>query len=257
VECHESGGVVGRYLTGVPGRLMHLAAAQSPGRADEYGRVTVAACSSCHEAALAGVAMNEARGLKVSHAEPMAASATCIDCHELRAGVVGAYNAGMTPCLRCHDAKRASARCPTCHDERAAAARVRTTSFADVQIPEVRCGGCHDEKRDCDRCHGLRMPHTAAFLSYAHARAAAVDFWNNGGKVCSHCHTATRRPCQKCHGGLLGKGHGAGTAWLARGHQKATADSCDSCHRTFAYRTTRDFCKDVCHTPAAVAGSPR
>ena len=117
VSCHESGGTLGRYLLDVPARLIHFAGSQSPiPRQGEYGRVTVAACSSCHEAALVGVATNKTRGLKVSHKEPLAASATCIDCHALRAGIVGAHNAGMTPCLRCHDAKQASAGCGTCHD---------------------------------------------------------------------------------------------------------------------------------------------
>lgn len=259
VACHEHGGVVGRFTTDVPARLMHFADTQS-GTApmDEYGRVTAAACTGCHAAALAGVQVDETRGLKVSHREPMAASATCTDCHALRSGVVSAHNAGMTPCLRCHDAKRASAECGTCHDQNAgSAARARTVSFAAVQIPEVSCGGCHNEKRDCDWCHGLRLPHTVEFMQYAHARAGAVDFWYNGGKTCSRCHTATRRPCQQCHGGMLGKGHGTGKPWLPRGHQKASAAACDTCHAQFARQARRDFCRDVCHTPAAIAASPR
>jgi hypothetical protein len=259
VSCHETGGIVGRYLTGVPARLMHFADSQaSTPRQGEYGRVKVAACSACHEASLKGVATNEARGIKISHSEPLAASATCLDCHAMRAGVVGPHNVGMAPCLRCHDAEHASVKCVTCHDESAgSAARARTTSFAAAQIVDVSCGGCHNEKRDCDGCHGMRLPHTTEFKMYAHARAGAVDFWYNGGKACSRCHTSARRPCQKCHAELLGREHGAGASWLARGHQKATAQACDTCHREFAYTATRDFCKDLCHTPAAIEASPR
>jgi len=259
VSCHEPGGTVGRYLTGVPARLLHFADSQSAApQPGEYGRVTVVACSSCHEAALVGVATNETRGLKVSHSEPLAASATCVDCHKLSAGVVGAHNAGMAPCLRCHDEKQASAECVTCHEEKAAsAARARTTSFADVQIPEVSCGGCHDEKQECDWCHGgVRLPHSLEFQMYAHARAGAVDFWYNGGNTCAPCHNASKRPCQKCHGALLGNAHGT-EPWLAGGHKTAPAEACDTCHKTYAYAATRDFCKDLCHTPAAVAASPR
>jgi hypothetical protein len=258
VSCHEPGGAVGRYLSGVPARLIHFAVSQSSTPlGSEYGRITVAACSYCHAAALAAVATNETRGLKVSHKEPLAASATCIDCHRLRAGVVGTHNAGMTPCLRCHDAKHASAECDSCHDEKAAsAARARTTSFADEQIPYVSCGGCHNEKRDCDTCHGIRLPHSPEFMAYAHARAGAVDFWYNGGKTCSRCHTASRRPCQRCHGTLLGRAHGT-TPWLALGHRTAAASACNTCHLQYAYSSSRDFCKDLCHTPAAVDASPR
>jgi hypothetical protein len=260
VSCHEPGGIAGLYVTDVPARLLHFADSQSPAsQQGEYGRVTVAACSSCHMAALAGVSTEASRGLKVSHKEPLAASATCLDCHAPRAGVVGAHNAGMTPCLRCHDSKQASAKCATCHDDKAAsAARARTTSFAREQIPEVSCGGCHNEKRECDGCHGVRLPHSVEFRSYAHARAGAVDFWFNGGKACARCHTATRRPCQKCHSKLLGRAHGAAaSSELALSHQRSSSASCNTCHGQYAYSKRRDFCKDVCHTPAAIAGSPR
>ncbi len=260
ISCHESGGTLGRLVTGVPARLLHFASSQSRvPQQNDYGRVSVAACSSCHQEALAGVAMNVTRGLKISHKEPLAASATCIDCHKLGAGVVGAHNAGMTPCLRCHDANQASAKCVTCHDEKAAAAaRARTASFADVQIPELSCGGCHNQKKECDSCHGgVRLPHSLEFRMYAHARAGAVDFWYNGGKTCRRCHTASTRPCQTCHGALLGRGHGTGETSMALGHQTATSASCDTCHGAMKHSAQRDFCKDVCHTAAAIANSPR
>ncbi len=49
VSCHERGGVIGRYVTGVPFRLLHLAAASvGAGNKTEYGQVTTRACASCH-----------------------------------------------------------------------------------------------------------------------------------------------------------------------------------------------------------------
>lgn len=255
ISCHERGGVLGRYFLGVPARLVHFADAQSSSPLEQgYGQVTVSACSSCHRRALHGVTVNEARGLKVSHKEPLAASATCIDCHSLRGGVVGVHNAGMAACLRCHDAVQASTKCATCHDGTASAARPRATSFAQVQIPDVSCGGCHDEARECDGCHGMRMPHTTEFKAYAHARAGAADIWFNGGRSCSRCHTASRRSCQQCHTSSFGAAHGTR---LGSGHTGATASACNTCHLRFAYSSTRDFCRDICHTPAAIAGSPR
>ena len=257
VECHEPGGVFGRYVGGVPARLLHFASQGAGAKRDEYGVVTRSACSSCHASGLTGVATNQARGLKVSHKEPLAASATCLDCHAISGGVVATYNAGMGPCLRCHDGKQAPSKCATCHDQKAAtAARVRATSFSDVQIPEVTCGGCHDEKKQCDGCHGLRMPHTRAFMTYAHARAGAVDFWYNGGKTCSRCHTAKRRPCTKCHSSLIGHAHGVAPG-IGPTHKSATEKSCNGCHGQWAYAPNRDFCKDLCHSPAAIATSPR
>ena len=81
--------------------------------------------------------------------------------------------------------------------------------FRDAQIRDVSCSGCHDEERDCDPCHGLRMPHTTEFKLHAHARAAAVDIWYNGGKACGRCHTDSRNPCGRCHSELMGAAHGA------------------------------------------------
>ena len=246
---------MGRYLSGVPLRVLHLTLSTGSSQTQlDYGQVTAAACRRCHSSALAGVTENTTRGLKISHAEPMAAAATCTDCHTLRGGVVSAHNVGMKLCLRCHNDKTASSKCKTCHDEKASvAARARTTAFQAEQIEEVRCGGCHVQKRDCDPCHGLRMPHTTAFMAGAHARAAVVDFWYNDGKLCSRCHTATRRPCQQCHSSLIGKAHGRSMI----NHSTATATSCNTCHGQYATFATRDFCKDVCHTDAAISASPR
>lgn len=257
VYCHEAGGDLGRYVTGVPLRLMHSGMEpkdEVPGTG--YGRVTVSACSSCHQADLPRTITSPERGLRISHKEPMAASATCIDCHVMRDGVVASYNAGMKQCLRCHDGNPASARCETCHDKNtSAAARVRTTSFQGVQIQQVRCGGCHNEKRQCDPCHGARMPHTTEFMAHDHARAAMVDFWFNDGNGCRRCHTETRRSC-RCHSSQIGGAHG-GTKSFLLVHKKGTSTKCNTCHARFAYLATRDFCRDVCHSPEAIAASPR
>lgn len=257
VSCHERGGVFGRYVVSVPSRVIHFIESQDSAPVHEYGQVTTSACSACHAKALEKQTASKARGLLMSHKEPLASGATCIDCHTLRGGIVGTHNQGMAPCLRCHDSKTVSNECNVCHDEKAAsAARARTTSFTDVQIPNVKCGGCHDEKQSCDPCHGLRMPHTKEFMATGHARAGVVDFWYNGGKTCSKCHTKTRRSCQNCHSSILGRAHGEGNG-LASGHKVSQSTSCNSCHGQYAFISTRDFCKDLCHTPAAIANSPR
>lgn len=258
VNCHEAGGPVGRYAVNVPFRLSHftdglLALSLHP----DYGAVSQSACEACHRSSLRGVVSDKERGLRMSHAEPLDAAASCLDCHLVKDGVVAGHNAGMNPCLRCHDSRIASSECSTCHDKQAAAAaRASSTDFARAQVDEVRCGGCHNERRQCDPCHGTRMPHDETFMLYAHARAATVEFWYGDGTGCtrSSCHTATRRPCSRCHGALLGKGHGVE---LARWHKKAGAESCDNCHQTWAAWPQRDFCKDPCHSEAALRYSPR
>ncbi|TDB39572.1 MAG: hypothetical protein D9V44_00950 [Actinobacteria bacterium] len=255
VGCHEPMGTLGRYTSAVPGRVTHIIRALvGVDATGDYGSVTRSACSNCHAKDIANTTLNTDLGLKMSHVEPAATSIRCVDCHKLAGGIVSVHNAGMDPCLRCHDAKTASSDCSTCHDKQvAAAARSRTTSMTAEQITDVRCGGCHDEKKSCDPCHGTRMPHTREFMAYAHARAGAVDFWYNGGKGCAVCHTSTRRPCTKCHSPRLGRAH---TPSMALGHTTGNSSGC-SCHQQWALSPQRDFCKDVCHTPAAIAGSPR
>lgn len=255
VACHEPGGVVSRALLGVPSRTLHVVG-QLVGYpvSRDYGRVSRSACAACHGGDIAGVTTDAARGVRMSHKEPLAAGAACIDCHALRSGVLSAVGVGMNPCLRCHDAKTASSECGTCHDKKAsAAARVRRVAPA-VQIPDVSCGGCHDEKRDCDSCHGVRLPHSKEYMAFAHARAGAVDFWYNRGRTCAKCHSATRNPCTKCHSSMLGAGHGPSNAVS---HQRAAESACASCHGQRAYMSGRDFCKDLCHSPVAIAASPR
>lgn len=258
VGCHEPGGPFARYVVNVPFRAVHFAdglveASLQPG----YGRPTESACLTCHNRDIKETTLNEARGLIMSHEEPLAAAASCLDCHQMRDGVVAAHNAGMNPCLKCHDAVVASSECSTCHDRKAtAAARARTASFASAQVEQVQCGGCHDERRECDPCHGVRMPHDEEFMLYAHARAATVDFWFGDGTTCtrSSCHTPTRRRCTKCHGSLLGRGHGPA---LAGPHEGGSSARCNTCHQVWAYYPQRDFCRDVCHSEAALRYSPR
>ncbi|MEI8082311.1 MAG: cytochrome c3 family protein [Actinomycetes bacterium] len=256
VTCHEPGGPIGRYVGGFPTRMLHFVEGVTGLSAQaSYGRVATSACSACHSKDISGVSVNQESGVRMSHAEPLAASASCLDCHKPIAGVVARQTVGMGSCVRCHDAKTAASECSTCHDKKtAAAARAKTTSFAKPQVQDIKCGGCHDEKTECDTCHGARMPHSVAFKMSAHARAGAVDFWYNGGKGCARCHTATRRPCTKCHSPILGKGHPAAQAQI---HQTATAarDRCQ-CHDSMAISTQRDFCQ-VCHSQAAIDESPR
>lgn len=257
VSCHEPGGMASRVTGNLAPRVLHFADASlsDASLVEEYGRITQSSCLSCHDMRDNGDVVDKERGLRMSHAEPIDASIECIECHTPVSGMVANHNAGMNSCLRCHDSTKASAECSTCHDRSAAqAARSEvTTAYAAVQVDEVRCGSCHDEKRQCDSCHGIRMPHTTEFKAYAHARAGAADFWYNGGKGCAKCHTPQRRPCQKCHSDLLGKGHQPSQAI---NHRNAVEMQCNGCHRGYAYTSGRNFCTDLCHTPAAIKESP-
>jgi len=255
-SCHEAGGIVAKSTIGLPSRILHFVDGWSESSyQSDYGRVTQSACYSCHKQDIRRTTTNAERGLKMSHDEPLAASATCLDCHTPSGGVVGPHNAGMSPCMRCHNAKLASSECATCHVKSgAAAASAPTNALAKEQIPDVNCGGCHDEKKECDPCHGLRMPHTKQFMASFHARAGVVNYWFEDGRTCGKCHTAQRRPCTRCHTPSLGNGHPKN---FAQNHPQASGPQCDNCHVRMAPLLPRDFCVDMCHTPAIEALSPR
>ena len=252
VSCHEPSGMLGRYFTEVPSRLLHFAEGASGVTARaEFGQVTTSACERCHTTDIARVTVNQDTGVRMSHVEPLVASAKCLDCHVPVKGFVTQKTTGMGACLRCHDAVTASSNCSTCHDKKtAAAARSRSTSFAKPQVAELKCGGCHIQVQECDPCHGIRMPHPLAFKANGHAYAGAADFWFNDGKTCARCHTPARRSCQKCHSATLGRGHQK--QW-ATDHQKAVPSAC-ACHNQMAASAGRNFCQ-VCHPDRAVDAS--
>ncbi len=131
-------------------------------------------------------------------------------------GVVGVH----------HLPRRAGRRCDACsHDVVSERADQRGVVF----------GGCHNEKKNCDPCHGIRMPHTTEFMAHAHARAAAVDLWYNGGKACGRCHTASTPSVHAVPYVVDGQG---ARRHLGNGRTVTEAPAlqgCDSCHLQYAY----------------------
>lgn len=251
VRCHESSGLIGSLTIEVPGRLGHMLAAASQdtsGTNTSYGDVMSSSCRRCHESVLTKTVEDAGRGVRTSHREPVAAGASCTDCHTLSTGVVSSVTVGMSPCLRCHDGKKESADCAVCHTKDIGAASrsrqnpAKMTGKQLVKTPD--CGGCHDQATQCDPCHGgVRMPHSELFMAYGHARQGVEDLWNNNGKTCGRCHTAKRRPCTQCHSTM--PGHPT-TPWKSLHGASGSAKSCDNCHARRAVIKGRDFC-GLCH----------
>ena len=249
VSCHESASALHRYGWGTAPRAAHFVSALAK-RADEYGIVGSQACLSCHSAVTEQVVTVPARGLKISHREPVEAGWACLDCHPVETGDVGAMEGGMPRCVSCHDGKKASTLCTTCHvgDISVAAGSAEDRgSDPRVLVPSPDCGGCHDQEASCDPCHGLRMPHTGAFLDGGHARVYVESLWYGDGQVCAKCHTEQRRPCSGCHQARF-PSHAK--TW-AKDHQNALpkTETCTGCHNmTKGKRPGRNFCIDLCHT---------
>lgn len=247
-ECHETPSTFLSVTTAVPGRAMHFVGGSiRPRYADGYGApVSNRNCAYCHESSVTTTTVNVERGLKMSHQEPLEANALCTDCHApvKGSGVVNQYTVGMDPCMRCHDAEAASAECGYCHTKDVGFAVSAQTPFEPRSHP-VDCSGCHSLKT-CDACHGMRMPHSTEFMGAGHARPAVEDIWFNGGRTCYGCHTATRRPCTKCHGVARFPAHPP--SYMINGHKTADPfnNGCDECHSYLAWVNGRNFCGN-CH----------
>lgn len=250
VRCHEGGGLIAGFTTGVPQRVAHIASVLlSDTPAGTYGYVGSRSCTACHGEDLAQTTTSEAKAVRMSHREPLDAGAECLDCHRPRDGVVGTSTTKMQPCLRCHNDVDVSAECSYCHAgdiSLAVSGRSEpSTATAQALVSDPQCGGCHSQET-CDACHGIRLPHSPEFKAYAHAREGVQDIWNNGGKTCGKCHYSGNTPCTACHKGAF-PSHGTGFR-LRHGASGATGAGCDSCHGEMAYRNGRDFCVDLCHS---------
>jgi len=251
VYCHETAHPVATLTTAVVSRAVHITSvAFDETSGAGYGAPTPnRACAYCHSGQISVTTENQERGVRMSHAEPLEAGALCGDCHVPHSGtgVVDRYTVGMDPCMRCHDAQIASARCEDCHTKDFGfAVRARSAVEPRAHVDQVECGACHDEVRECDVCHGLRLPHTREFMGPGHARVAVEDIWFNDGRTCQGlCHTPTRRPCMRCHQGTF-PSHPSPS--FAREHQAADPfnNGCDQCHGYLEWRRDRNFCAN-CH----------
>ncbi len=247
VACHESSGWLGSITIEVPERFSHYLNGlnQRPGPS-QYGDVASSACSRCHSRIQQSTTVDVTSGVRVAHKQPLVAGARCLDCHTSATGVVSSLTVGMTPCLRCHDGKKASAECALCHTKAASAATRATAAGLQGRqlIDTPNCGACHNMAKTCDPCHGgVRMPHSALWRWWGHARKGVEDIWFNGGRACGRCHTADRMPCTKCHAFLPTASHGI--SWRIE-HKRTVAGACDACHGRMAYVAGRSFC-GLCH----------
>ena len=104
------------------------------------------------------------------------------------------------------------------------------------------CETCHVREKFCDACHGIEMPHTAAFkVAKVHGAES-----KKSPQVCVRCHVpGTDSSCEACHHGKeSGWTFDLKTPWLKQ-HTvpgKEFADKCRACHE-------EAFCSH-CHVAA-------
>ena len=237
VSCHEDpppSGIVSSALS----RVSEAIAQWRGTAAARAAAVPSGRCLRCHEAVLFRTVKDQVTGTKISHKEFVEGGLSCDDCHlnighepqpttgnqmtspPARNGLHGA--ALMALCSRCHDGHTALSDCSLCHTGDPYLAAAAEAPFARVQPQTPNCGGCHPQTT-CDKCHGLRMPHTAEFIAFGHAKYGAFD----GKALCYRCHANTF--CGKCHHTDLSGGHAEN--WRTA-HQKAPPTSSCGCHQS-------------------------
>jgi len=241
VSCHEgsqAAGVIGNVVD----RMRHIAAYATGKRGGQFAAVPDDRCLGCHTTIAQGVTLDKQRGIRVSHAQPIESGVQCRECHPDAGHIPTAVGGGMSVCVRCHDGKKAPAKCSTCHSKDTALAGTEDRIFASASIvTKGDCGGCHTQKT-CDSCHGIRMPHDQAFLAGGHARLAGFE-----KKVfCFRCHVVN--DCGKCHSIATGRPWGHGEGWKAI-HMNVTPGTVAGCgcHGRSPYvQQGQDYCL-ACH----------
>lgn len=238
--CHETPGFAG-LVPNVATRTRMLVDRLGGRPAPASAIVDSADCIACH-ADVTAKTVASARGVRMSHAEPIAQGMTCTECHPAT-GHSARRTYSMSTCVTCHGTSARLSECSTCHiadplDPNAGAvARSKESSqtlgsgkvtYPVVFIDRPSCEGCHDLVKQCDSCHGTRMPHTIAFVKGLHAREAAF-----GRKVkCQKCHTM--KDCSQCHVTFV-QGHGPN--WDVAHRTQGWNSNC-VCHAARSGRTT-------------------
>jgi hypothetical protein len=215
-SCHEGGNLVQRATINLVPRLLHVATGiVTPKAPSGYAAVSSDSCKRCHEKTVTEArttTYDQDGGVVMSHAEPLEAGMTCLQCHLFtEEALVTAKNGRMQTCVLCHDGKQARADCGYCHQKSptAVASEKPSPDMATELVtvsPQAYCYNCHNP-RPCDSCHGLRIPHSAAFQDTGdektmgiHADAARQRGW----RMCVKCHNAKSPTgavlCDSCHG---------------------------------------------------------
>lgn len=250
VECHEGRGV--DSLVALPGRMAHLLTGLGVA-VKEYPEPSSRACTSCHRTVTDDQGSPDASHLRMSHSEPIGVGLRCLECHRITHNQSDRLLPGvMQTCIRCHDGDRASADCGSCHvgdPSGAAWAQGDRRHYSKVQTREkYSCEGCHDQAT-CDACHGLRLPHSDAFIEGGHARDSAFD----GKEVCWKCHT--RDFCMNaCHREL--EPHGPNERWRVEHGRGVPFNAPCACHSAM-YPKPPDvgFCP-LCHDTRPRGSAP-
>jgi hypothetical protein len=192
-----------------------------------------AACISCHAETYERA--SEARGLRVVHESCAQGVTTCDECHGAVAhgeAIRWIRQVDMERCVSCHEERGADRECDTCHEGKRTAERLSAGPWQVTHGPQWRtthgmgslkhCDTCHPDDH-CVKCHGVSLPHGAAFGRTHGAEALGA------AEQCRSCHEDPAL-CDDCHGMVMP--HPAG---FLQAHGESTEElddpRCAVCHR--------------------------
>lgn len=241
-KCHSDRAALGAL--GNSAALVSDLLRSTGGQVSDRSWVPDDACVSCHPLAqLDKAVVNRPSGLRMSHAGLGAAGYRCVDCHASVAHKVPSARISsptMSLCAGCHNNVRASGKCAVCHTDAGSVPQARQADpvWSKTHGPNWRqlhgmgdlttCTICH-QPSECEKCHGIALPHDDAFLATHGATAQSTP------QRCVTCHM--RSFCDGCHGiqmphppGFLSEHPsiaGLPGAPCMRCHVQA---NCDECH---------------------------
>ena len=198
--CHQRPGVTGVFEQRA--RMLTMFGSAVVQREHVRAAVPNAHCILCHaEVTHEVVASN---GVRVRHEDMVEQGRRCTDCHNTVTHgevVTVARGPAMDVCMTCHDAASPLGACGTCHIPDAK--RVRNGIETPWQITHsvtwrythglgdrTTCRTCHP-RGYCTRCHGIDLPHSAAWNNTHGTVARQVP------QTCDPCHESTL--CSGCH----------------------------------------------------------
>jgi hypothetical protein len=256
VSCHEGGGILG-VPAAITSRLRMAYVYSLQGMPKPASRAIVHSrpCLGCHQQVKDETTVSES-GIRMSHRAVISAGRPCVQCHATTGHAKVVYTASMSTCVPCHDSKTASSECRTCHVKNVEAnadgsSPERKLGSKGFVYPAVRaanreCGACHNQEKNCDPCHGIRMPHTRGFKRGLHARNAAFE----KKLTCWKCHDPQWCSNGGCHQSAFSPLDGSTTHGKNWRGDHTLADFNDGCvcHTGRGTDRTGPICT-LCHEP--------
>ena len=198
IECHVEPGASNRFVFIARAVGEHYLRFALSGKTNLFAKPSRQACQECHTTYRVVSASGDLLVPHRAHIEVLKMS--CADCHNALVhtqNTKGVNTPRMEACLKCHDGKKASAKCKSCHTEKAYPESHQAGNWLEIHsevVKEIDCAKCHAWTPDfCKQCHSRKpKSHRGGNWKKLHAPPAREN-----GKRCMICHK--EKKCLECH----------------------------------------------------------